>query len=150
MTLEEIQIQLAENQLAASRLIQASQVRAAQNYEAQTLAERKKVETDGDTGVKDTSKLIQACQLRASQNYEAHTLAERQRVETERDTGDKVSKRADQQSANYMRPSFVFKPTLEKSADGWTATYGHLEAWGETPEIAYQEFDHQWVGKDEL
>jgi hypothetical protein len=150
MTLEEIQLAIAENQLAASRLMQASQVRASQNYEAQTLADRKRAETYSDNGVKDTGKLLQACQLRAAQNYEAQTLAEREKVEAERDTGVKVCKRADQQSANYMRPSFVFKPTLEKSADGWMAIYGHLEAWGETPEIAYQEFDHQWVGKDEL
>jgi len=113
MTLEEIQLAIAEGQLAASRLVQACQVRAANNYEAQTLAERRKVEAESDIGIK-------------------------------------IAKRTDQQSANYMRPSFVFKPLLEKSELGWTATYGHLETWGETPEIAYQEFDHQWVGKDEL
>ncbi len=113
MTLDEIQIAIVEGQLAAS-------------------------------------KLVQACQVRSAQNYEAQTMAERQKVEAERDAGIKIAKRTDQQSANYMRPSFVFKPILEKSDDGWTATYGHLETWGETPEIAYQEFDHQWIGKDEL
>lgn len=111
MTIEEIQLAIANGQLAASRL-------------------------------------IQACQVRAAQNYEAQMMADRQKAEAERDAGIKVASRTNQQSANYMRPSFVFKPTLEKDAEGWTATLGHLETWGETPEIAYQEFDHQWVGKD--
>ncbi len=100
-------------------------------------------------GLLATNRLIQASQVRAAQNLEAQTLAELQRVEAESVTGIKVAKRTDQQSANYMRPSFVFKPLLEKSGDGWMATYGHLETWGETPEIAYQEFDHKWVGKDD-
>ncbi len=158
MTFEEIQLAIAKGQLAANKLIQACQVRAAQNYEAQTMAERQKVEAERDAKIQlaiakeqlAASKLIGACQVRAAQNYEAQTMAERQKVEAERDTGIKMAHRTDQQSANFMRPSFVFKPILEKSGDGWTATYGHLETWGETPEIAYQEFDHQWVGKDEL
>ena len=43
MTIEEIQLAIANGQLAASKLVQACQVRAAQNYEAQTLAELQKV-----------------------------------------------------------------------------------------------------------
>lgn len=111
MTIEEIQLAIVQGQLAAS-------------------------------------KLIQACQVRGAQNYEAQTLAERQKAEAERDICTRMIKRNEQQAANYMRPSFVFKPALEKNGEGWTATFGHLETWGETPEIAYQEFDHQWVGKD--
>lgn len=95
-----------------------------------------------------TNKVIQACQVRSTQNYEAQTLAERQKAEAEKDASIKMIKRNEQQAVNYMRPSFVFKPVLEKNGAGWTATFGHLETWGETPEIAYQEFDHQWVGKD--
>ncbi len=73
-----------------------------------------------------------------------------EKAQSEAELSTKIAIRTDRQSANYMRPSFIFKPFLNQLDDGWTATYGELVAHGATPETAYQEFDRLWAGKDEI
>lgn len=86
------------------------------------------------------TKLIVACQVRAAQNFETQTFAEKERAENERDAS----------RANFARPSLVHRPLLSQEEDGWCVSYGALHAYGPTPELAHQDFDRLWVGKDEL
>jgi hypothetical protein len=113
VTIADLNLALMQNNLAAQKLILASQVRTAQNAEKQSEAELDK--TVHEMGV---------CK--------------------------RIADRGERQSLNYLRPSFQLKPVLEKSGEGWLVRYGELVARGESPEIACQEFDHMWVGKDEL
>jgi hypothetical protein len=97
------------------------------------------------------TRLITACQVRVAQNYEAMSQANLEQAEAERDAAVKIATRATQQVANYTRPSQMHIPMLERyDTDEWSATYGALVAYGPTPEMAFQEFDRLWVGKDEL
>ena len=113
MTLEEIQLAIAESQLAATRL-------------------------------------VQGCQVRSAQHYEKQMEADAQKAVGEMEASAFVAEKTRQQAANYMRPCILFRPALTQEGDVWVATYGHLSAYGPTPETAHQEFDRQWVGKDEL
>lgn len=73
-----------------------------------------------------------------------------EKAQNEAEFSAKVATRTDRQSANFIRPSSMFKPFLTQLDDGWIATYGELIAHGATPETAYQEFDRLWAGKDEI
>ena len=110
VTIEEVQLAMTQNSAAAMKLVVACQVRSAQNYEAQTQAEKIRAESDRD-----------------------RALQEREAVRV-----------------NFMRPCLIHRPSLARSGDEWVAQYGDLAAYGPTPELAYQEFDRKWVGKDEL
>lgn len=72
------------------------------------------------------------------------------RAEIEKDASAVVAEKTKFQAANFTRPSMVHRPLLTKEGDAWAVTYGHLVAYGPTPETAHQEFDRIWVGKDEL
>lgn len=48
-----------------------------------------------------------------------------------------------------MRPTMMLRPLVARSDDGgWTATYGECQGSGPTPDLACQDFDIQWTGKD--
>jgi len=113
MTLEEMQLDLAQHTTEAQKLVNASQVRCSRNLEAQTDADRKKAV------------------------YEMEAMQE-------------ALERAQKQALNHMRPCMTFRPMLIQEEGVWVAIYGALRATGPTPETAHQEFDRQWVGKDEL
>lgn len=97
-----------------------------------------------------SQKLIHACQLRAAQNFEAQAKAERQKAEQEQEASKIVAERTVAQSLNWMRPSLLYRPTLEHNGEEWVVRYGDLSASGPTPDSAHFEFDRLWVGKDEL
>ena len=73
-----------------------------------------------------------------------------QQAETEKEASAVITERSKLQSANFIRPCLIHRPLLTKEGDAWAVTYGHLVAYGPTPETAHQEFDRIWVGKDEL
>ena len=73
-----------------------------------------------------------------------------EKAQNEAEISAKIAARTDRQSANFVRPSTTFRPSLTQLNDGWIATYGELVAHGATPETAYQEFDRLWAGKDEI
>lgn len=95
-------------------------------------------------------KLILASQVRTTENKEKQSEAELQKTVHEMEVCKKIVSRADRHSLNSLRPSFQLKPLLEQCGEGWLVRYGELVARGESPEIACQEFDHMWVGRDEL
>lgn len=97
-----------------------------------------------------TQEIIQGCQIRAAEYYEAQCKAEKEKAEKEKETSAIVADRGLIQSANFMRPCIMHRPSLTEEGDAWVATYGDLRAFGPTPETAYQEFDRRWVGKDEI
>ena len=59
----------------------------------------------------------------------------------------------EQIAAEHMRPSVLFRPTLQKrDGDGWIASYGdnimsNVWATGETPDAAMRAFDVAWNNK---
>ena len=53
-------------------------------------------------------------------------------------------------SCSINRPSFLFKPKLYIDGDKWCALYGEnlqegVAGFGDSPELAYQDFDKQWT-----
>jgi hypothetical protein len=92
-------------------------------------------------------KLITACQVRSAQHFEAKSEAEKIRAESDR---DRALQEREAVRTNFMRPSLIHRPALTNFEDEWMVTYGDLTACGPTPEMAHQEFDRLWVGKDEL
>jgi len=95
-------------------------------------------------------RLTSASHVRAMKNVERVSEVDLEKVTYEAMVSRKIADRSLQQSSIYLRPSFVLHPNLRRSGEGWVAQYGDLETYGETPDIAFQEFDDQWVGKDEL
>jgi hypothetical protein len=98
-----------------------------------------------------SQKLINAAQVRCARNLEAQTVAECEKAVLEKEAMQAALERAQKQALNLMRPCMTFRPALLQEDDGaWVAIYGALRATGPTPETAHQEFDRQWVGKDEI
>jgi hypothetical protein len=92
---------------------------------------------------------VTASQVRAAEHIEAREKAEREVAELALDTARKTANRYNIQTANSMRPSLNFPVALLQSDDGWSADYGQLSAYGDTPELAYQKFDEIWSGRYE-
>ncbi len=78
----------------------------------------------------------------------AQLIAQREEETTEatRRTHEKLERQAD----NCMRPSALFRPDVRTSDDQWTATFGDVVGIGPTPDLACQDFDRKWLGKDEI
>ena len=93
-------------------------------------------------------RLISASQVRFAKNYEKQSEIDLEKTTYEMEISHKIADRSLHQSANFLRPSFVLRPSLRQSGEGWMAEYGDFTAFGETPNIAFQEFDDRWVGKD--
>ena len=89
-------------------------------------------------------------QVKASEHYEAQMKAERESAEVALATARQTAGRAARQTANCMRPCMNFNVILCQDGEGWTADYGALSAYGDTPELAYQKFDEIWSGRFEL
>jgi len=56
---------------------------------------------------------------------------------------------AQQHAKQMLRPSVLFRPQLSRDGDMWVATYGECQGRGPTPDLAYQDFDAHYMGKDE-
>ncbi len=98
----------------------------------------------------NAQKLISAAQLRAALNFEARTVSEKERAQHEAEMSRESLEKASKFSNNFHRPCLLFRPSLTQEEDQWVAEYGELRAYGPTPDTAHQEFDRQWLGKDEL
>lgn len=46
-----------------------------------------------------------------------------------------------------LRPSLIVRPSLAKDGDDWIASHGACKGCGLTPDLAFQDFDVNWVGK---
>lgn len=92
---------------------------------------------------------ILACQVRAAENAEAQTKAELDKANVELTMAKQTANRVGINTANHLRPSMNFNVCLLQSEDGWTAEYGSLCAYGDTPELAFQKFDEMWTGRYE-
>lgn len=98
----------------------------------------------------DTQRELMNLQLHQAQCFALSAQRDFERAEKEKEAGVIVAERSIQQSANYVRPCIIHRPVLMGEIGQWTATYGELQAHGPTPELAYQEFDRIWLGKDEV
>lgn len=79
----------------------------------------------------------------------AKRIADREVMVTEQTV--KINEKLTQQAANCLRPTAMLRPNMGRgSVDGWQATYGDVVGHGPTPELACQDFDRKWLGKDEL
>lgn len=78
----------------------------------------------------------------------AQRAAEREVLVTEHTV--KIQEKLSQQVANCMRPTTMLRPAIMRVEDAWKATYGDVVGAGPTPELACQDFDRKWLGKDEL
>jgi len=92
---------------------------------------------------------IAANQVKASEHYVAQMEADRESSEVALATARQTAGRAAIQTANCMRPCMNFNVILCQDGEGWTANYGELSAYGDTPELAYQKFDEVWSGRYE-
>lgn len=54
-------------------------------------------------------------------------------------------------SAEYTRPSVMYKPELSIDGDMWCASYGNMpegvQGFGKSPALALQDFDKNWSAK---
>ena len=55
-------------------------------------------------------------------------------------------------SCYINKPSYLYKPRLIIDANKWCALFGEslqegVAGYGDSPELAYQDFDKQWVKK---
>jgi hypothetical protein len=54
------------------------------------------------------------------------------------------------QAKSIIRPTTALRPEVTQDPTGWTAAYGEVVGAGPTPELACQDFDRLWLGKDEI
>ena len=54
------------------------------------------------------------------------------------------------QMTNMLRPTAMLRPNVLKVEDGWEASFGEVVGTGPSPELACQDFDRRWLGKDEI
>ena len=57
------------------------------------------------------------------------------------------------QATNMFRPTSLMRPDIEFTPEGqgeWTATYSGVVGRGPSPELACQDFDRVWLGKDDV
>lgn len=79
----------------------------------------------------------------------AQRIAERELEITE--GNQEIHEKLRQQAANCLRPTAMLRPNVNRdTVDGWRAMYGDVAGTGPTPELACQDFDRKWLGKDEL
>jgi hypothetical protein len=62
----------------------------------------------------------------------------------------RTQEKVEMQAANVLRPTMLLRPDVREVDAGWTATYGDVVGSGPTPDLACQDFDRKWLGKDEL
>ena len=48
-----------------------------------------------------------------------------------------------------LRPSLIVRPLLRRNGEEWIAAHGECEGRGLTPDLAYQDFDSSWMGRQE-
>jgi hypothetical protein len=54
-----------------------------------------------------------------------------------------------QHTKQILRPSIMLRPLLTQEDNEWVATHADCKGRGPTPDLAYQDFDVNWVGKKE-
>ena len=63
-----------------------------------------------------------------------------------RGTHEKLARQTD----NLLRPTSMLRPEVTRGGSGWTASFGEVVGEGPSPELACQDFDRRWLGKDEI
>lgn len=53
-----------------------------------------------------------------------------------------------QHTKQNLRPSIMLRPILTQDGDQWVAAHSDCKGRGPTPELAYQDFDAKWTGKE--
>lgn len=48
-----------------------------------------------------------------------------------------------------LRPCMMIRPILTQDGDEWVASHGDCRGRGPTPDLAAQDFDAKWTGKDD-
>jgi len=48
-----------------------------------------------------------------------------------------------------LRPSLMIRSMLTRDGDEWVITHGECQGRGPTPDLAAQDFDAKWMGKNE-
>ena len=67
-------------------------------------------------------------------------------TDASRSTHEKLARQTD----NLLRPTAMLRPNVAKVEDGWEASFGEVVGTGPSPELACQDFDRRWLGKDEI
>jgi predicted RecB family endonuclease len=63
----------------------------------------------------------------------------------------RCNEKLERQAGSVLRPTTALRPEMRNQEDGcWSASYGDVHGVGPTPELACQDFDRKWLGKDEL
>lgn len=91
------------------------------------------------------TKVAEYAEARSQQEFvAAYHVA--QKAELEFKSAEKLHQRV----LNACRPSITLQATVEKRGDMYLASAAGISAEGESPEIAFQNFDHLWSqGEDE-
>lgn len=92
---------------------------------------------------------ISASQIRTAEYSESLMRIECKKAEVGLESAKQLSKRSDINTANHLRPALILRPMLMRKDDGWEAVFNELIAYGDTPELAYQNFDEEWTGRYE-
>lgn len=99
---------------------------------------------------------VSVCQVRIAEYSEALMKVELEKAEVELhaakvklEASIQMAQRTSINTANSLRPAFILQPDLVRRDDGWETVYGDLVVYGDTPELAHQNFDEEWTGRYE-
>ncbi len=85
------------------------------------------------------------------QALEAHYKAEAARfIMLQSENMFKGQQRMTAQAGSIIRPSTSMPVMVTYDGEDWHCENGDVDGLGVTPETACQEFDRQWLGKDEV
>jgi len=90
-------------------------------------------------------------ELSTAQLKQAEATFKAQAAQDILESTKRCNEKLERQAASVLRPTTALRPTVLDQGDNcWSATYGDVHGVGPTPELACQDFDRKWLGKDEL
>ncbi len=101
-----------------------------------------------DKLTRQTLKQVADSQVRAAEYKEVQAQMEAARATSEAESAVIVKERLGRQTANLLRPTTTIRPELHRDGNGWAAVYYDVVGRGPTPELACQDFDNLWVGRE--
>jgi len=106
---------------------------------------------------RDLQQRLAASQIKVAEMQEAEATfkaqaarAAAQREEETTAATRRTHEKLERQAVNCLRPTTMLRPDVKEQEKGWSAAFGEVVGIGPTPELACQDFDRKWLGKDEI
>lgn len=99
--------------------------------------------------LKITEKLA-TIELETAEMMKLEAALRAQTAKESREASARCNEKLERQAASVIRPTTVLRPEVKDQDGSWSASYGDVHGVGPTPELACQDFDRKWLGKDEL